>query len=164
MGYLALPFIPQFAKTPHAEAVAIILFVLSAILLYFYFYLRDKRLIIFAIVLIVGRIAFGWYMWPQRAAQFEVYEKDAIEVAQITAGEPLLYYHAPMLQYGATYVMTREKWQLIRQEKQAPKQGVFYITDDDGLALIKQENQVGIFYQYPNVEDGRNLNLIKIIK
>ncbi len=164
IGYLALPLIPQFADTPAAKTVATILFVLSAILMYFYFYLRDKRLIIFAIVLIVGRIAFGWYVWPLRAEQFEVYEEDAIEVAQITADKPLLYYHAPMLQYGATYVMTREKQQLIRQEKQEPKPGVFYITDDDGLALIRQENQVEIFYQYPNVEDGRNLNLIKIMK
>jgi hypothetical protein len=85
-------------------------------------------------------------------------------VAQITADEPLLYYHAPMLQYGATYVMTREKQQLIRQEREAPKPGVFYITDNDGLKLIRQESEVEIFYKYPNVEDGRNLNLIKIIK
>jgi energy-coupling factor transporter transmembrane protein EcfT len=165
LGYIALPFLPQLSNMEGIIWKSGFLFLLSAIIVFLLWKIPGQRLLTFALVLIVARMAFGWFVWPQRAPHFEQFEQDAIQVAQITNDEPVYYYQAEMLQYGASYIMTREKQTIIQQEKGEPRVGVFYITDDAGLNSINENaDSLQLFFTYPNAEDGRNLNLIKIIE
>ena len=163
VAYPVIPFLEAFRDIPMAFIIGVILFVLSAFVLFLMIRLKDNRLVLFAIVLIIGRIAFDWFVWPQRAAQYEQFEQAAYEIASITGDEKIEYYNAPMLQYGGSYYLTLAKWQIIGQEQGEPETGQFYIVDDSGLSEIRKEhNEVEVYYSYPNVEDGRTLYLIKI--
>ncbi|MFP4471290.1 MAG: ArnT family glycosyltransferase [Bacteroidales bacterium] len=163
VAYLALPFVPDFQDVPGRIIISILLFLLSGFFTFLYFKIKSSRLVIFAILLIIGRLAFDWYVWPQRAAQYTEFEQSARKVAEITGQEPVSYYDAPMLQYGASYYMSLEKWQVIRQETGRPQPGRFYIVDDASLKkLQRQSGEVKVFYSYRNVEDGRRLSLVKV--
>lgn len=163
LGFLAFPFLPVYRDVPGAVGISLVLFGLAAIFTFLFWKIKNQRLMLFVIILIVGRLALGFFIWPERGVEFEIYEKQAIEVARITKDEPVFYYHAKMTQYGASYVMSREKWDIIRIEKSEPKPGIYYITDNEGLRKIEQHHKnVDVFYNYKNVEDGRNLNLVKI--
>ncbi len=163
LGYLALPVLPDFSWVRNTILKSLLLFALSGIFTWLLFRIRQHRLVIFAILLIIGRLALDWYIWPQRAGVHEKYEASAHRVAAITGEEPVDYYHAPMLQYGASYYMSLDKWQIIGQETGTPVTGHFYITDNQGLDTLRMQHRpVKIYYRYENVEDGRRLNLIKI--
>ena len=162
-GYLVLPFVPAIAGVSMQIAKVLLLFVLSGVFVYLMIRLKKHRVVIFAIVLIVGRLAFDWFIWPQRAAQWEKFENASNKVAEITGDEAVKYFRVPMLQWGGSYYMSLAKWQIIGQEKNDPESDVFYITDDAGLQKIRSmNNHVKIYYDYPNVQDGRTLHLVKI--
>jgi 4-amino-4-deoxy-L-arabinose transferase-like glycosyltransferase len=162
-GYLTIPFLPQFSSLHGVVWKSLVLFCLSVFFTVLVWKIKKQRIVLFAIILIIARVAFGLFIWPQRAPEFDRYEKDAKEVALITAGEEVYYYHAEMSQYAASYIMTREKWDIIRMEKQSPKNNIFYITDDAGFDLIRSNHDsIDVYFSYPNIEDGRNLNLIKL--
>ncbi len=164
LSFLFFPFVPDFSKVPMVFSKSILLLMLGLVFTFFYWKIKSQRLMLFVIILLIGRMALGFFIWPQRGVDYENYEKHAIETARITKDDSVYYYHAEMTQYGASYVMTREKWDIIRIEKDTPKPGVFYITDDAGLEIIGQNHRdIKVFYTYPNAQDGRNLNLIKII-
>lgn len=164
LAYLAIPFIPAFQVGSLVILKAAGLFIVSALFVFLMMKIKEQRIVLFAIVLIIGRIGFDWFVWPQRAPEWVKYEDAANKVAEITGNEKVYYYQAPMLQYGGSYYMSLAKWQIIGKEKGQPETGVFYIVDDDGLeALRKQFTEVKVFYDWPNVEDGRRLSLIKIV-
>ncbi len=164
VGMLTIPFIEKFSVFPDVWLKSIFLFIIAAMLTFLLFKLRRQRIIIFSLILIVTRIGFDWFIWPQRAPQYERYENDAVKIAEITKDEKLYYYKAPMLQYGASFYISVHKNDIVRQEHKNPKSNIFYIVDDGGLDEITNIGlKYKIFYQYPNVEDGRKLNLIKII-
>jgi hypothetical protein len=122
-------------------------------------------MVIFAIILIIARIGFDWFIWPLRAPQYEVHQTNALKVAEITGNESVFYYQAPMLQYGASFYMEKAKNRIINIERFKPMLNTFYIVDNEGIDKIQNKyDNVKIYFQYPNVEDGRNLILIKILE
>jgi hypothetical protein len=163
-GYLALPFVPAFSEVGFPFVKSLLLFLISSGVLYLLIRLKKHPIVLFAIILIIGRLAFDWFVWPQRAPQYVKFEEAAYEVASITGNEPVKYFHAPMLQYGGSYYMTLAKWQIIGKENGEPKSGIFYITDDAGLEKLRHSHiNMKTYFEYPNVEDGRTLYLIKIL-
>lgn len=163
LGYFSLPFVPQFGDVPHMIPVSLILFALSGVFTYLIFRLKEYRLIIFAILLIIGRIAFDWFVWPQRAPQYQKYEEAANRVAEITGNTPVKYFQTPMMQFGASYYMSLEKWQVIGKEHETLNSETYYIVDDRALKNVREKYEsLKIYFQYPNVEDGRQLSLIRI--
>ncbi len=164
LGYLAVPFVPVIEGVSYEVPKVVLLFLLSSFFVFLMFRIKNQRVVLFAIVLIVGRLALDWFIWPQRAPQWDKFEEAACEVAEITGDEVVKYYQAPMLQWGGSYYLSLAKWQIIGQEKQDPKPDMFYITDDRGLEKIMGKYfDVKVFFEYQNVQDGRTLYLIKIL-
>jgi 4-amino-4-deoxy-L-arabinose transferase-like glycosyltransferase len=163
IGYLVIPFLPPFAGFPGIMRKSAMLFMLSGFFTFLFWKVQTQRLVLFAIIVIIGRIGFSSFVWPQRAPQYLKYERDAVKVAEITAGERVYYYNVNLAQHGASYVMTREKREIIRKEYDNPQPGIFYITDDEGVHRIREKHgDVKLYFSYPNAEDKKNLNLIKI--
>ena len=162
-GLIIIPFLPQFYVTEHVVFKSVILIMVMIFLMYLMVRFKAQRLVLFVLVLVISRFALDWFVWPQRASTYQQFESDAIQVARITGKEPVNYYGAPMLQYGASYVISKEKWDVVGQERNDPKPNIFYITDNTGLEKIRRKFGIPkIYFTYPNVEDGRDLHLLKI--
>ena len=163
-GWFAMLFIDKFDEVNFILIKVLILVALTGLFSFLYFKIKSQRIVIFAIILIIARIGFDWFIWPLRAPQFEEHEANALTVAEITGDESVFYYHVPMLQYGASFYMGKAKHDIIRKEGFKPMLNTYYIMDNVGLAKIQNNHQyIKMYFQYPNVEDGRNLNLIKIL-
>ena len=163
-GWFAMLFIDKFDEVNLILIKVLILVALTGLFSFLYFKIKSQRIVIFAIILIIARIGFDWFIWPLRAPQFEEHEANALTVAEITGDESVFYYHVPMLQYGASFYMGKAKHDIIRKEGFKPMLNTYYIMDNVGLAKIQNNHQyIKMYFQYPNVEDGRNLNLIKIL-
>jgi len=165
IGWFALLFIDKFDGVSYIFLKVFILFLLTGAFTYLLFKIKSQRIVIFTIIIIIARIGFDWFIWPLRAQQFEVHETNALKVAEITGHESVFYYQTPMLQYGASYYMSRAKDRIINKETFKPMPYTYYIVDNDGLGRLQEKHKnIKIHFQYPNVEDGRNLILIKIIE
>jgi len=164
-GWIAILFVDKFDQVNFVVIKVIVLMAITGVFTIIYFKIKSQRIIIFAIILIIARIGFDWFIWPLRAPQFDIHEENALTVAEITGKESVFYYHASMLQYGASFYMSKAKHDIIRKEEFKPMYNTYYIVDNEGYDKINSTHQsIKIFYQYPNVEDGRNLNLIKILE
>jgi 4-amino-4-deoxy-L-arabinose transferase-like glycosyltransferase len=162
-GWFAMLFIDKFDQVNLIVLKVLVLVAVTSFFTFLYFKIKSHRIVIFAIILIIARIGFDWFIWPLRAPQFEKHANSALTVAEITGKESVFYYHAPMLQYGASFYMSKTKHDIIRKEEFKPMLNTFYIVDNIGLTEIQNTHQyIKMYFQYPNVEDGRNLNLIKI--
>jgi 4-amino-4-deoxy-L-arabinose transferase-like glycosyltransferase len=165
LGWFAIPFFDQFDPINQILPKVIFLFAITSFFTFLYVKIKNRRMVIFAIILIIARIGFDWFIWPLRAPQYEVHQTNALKVAEITGNESVFYYQAPMLQYGASFYMEKAKNRIINIERFKPMLNTFYIVDNEGIDKIQNKyDNVKIYFQYPNVEDGRNLILIKILE
>jgi 4-amino-4-deoxy-L-arabinose transferase-like glycosyltransferase len=165
IGWLVLPFIDKFETVSFIFLKVIFLVIITSFFTFLYAKIKIQRMVIFAIIIIIARIGFDWFIWPLRAPQFDEHEINALTVAEITGNESVFYYQAPMLQYGASFYMSKTKNRIINVESFKPMYNTFYIVDNAGLERLQQEYyDIKIFFQYPNVQDGRNLILIKILE
>jgi 4-amino-4-deoxy-L-arabinose transferase-like glycosyltransferase len=165
IAWFSLLFIGIFDGVKFIILKVFLLAILSGIFTWLMIKIKSQRLVIFAIIIIIARIGFDWFIWPPRASQFEVHESNALKVAEITGRESVFYYQAPMLQYGASFYMSKAKNRIINTETFKPMPNTFYIVDNGGLERLQEKHKsVKIYFQYPNVEDGRNLVLIKILE
>jgi 4-amino-4-deoxy-L-arabinose transferase-like glycosyltransferase len=165
LGWFAMLFIDIFDPIGYILIKVLFLVAITSLFTYLFLKIKSQRIVIFAIIIIIARIGFDWFIWPLRAQQFEVHETNALKVAEITGKESVFYFEAPMLQYGASFYMSKAKDRIINIETYKPMYNTYYIVDNDGLERIQESyDRIKIYFQYPNVEDGRNLNLIKIIE
>jgi 4-amino-4-deoxy-L-arabinose transferase-like glycosyltransferase len=163
VGYLILHFIPQLKEIDHLFMKVLPLFLISITITFLYWKVPGHRLLLFALLLLVGRMAFATLIWPMRAPDFEQYEQDALEVTKITGNEKI-YFYAPVVQYGFNYVLTKETWQIIEKAYSASTPDLFYITDEDGLEKIRADGfSVQIYYTFQGTQHGsRIFYLIKL--
>jgi hypothetical protein len=87
IGWFALLFIDKFDNVSYIFLKVFILFLLSGAFTYLLFKIKSQRIVIFAIIIIIARIGFDWFIWPLRAPQFEVHETNALKVAEITESD-----------------------------------------------------------------------------
>ncbi len=164
-GWFAIPFISKFDHVSNIWLKVFLLFAITSFFTFLYLKIKNQRIVIFAIIIIIARLGFDWFIWPLRAPQYEVHQTNALKVAEITGTESVFYFQAPMHQYGASFYLSKEKNRIINIESFKPMLNTYYIVDNDGLAKIQSKNDnIKIYFQYPNVEDGRNLILIKILE
>jgi len=165
IGWFSLLFIDIFDGINFIYLKVVVLAILSGVFTWLMLKIKGQRLVIFAIIIIIARIGFDWFIWPLRAPDMVVHEENALKVADITGRESVFYYQAPMLQYGASFYMSKAKDRIINKESFKPMYNTFYIVDNGGMERLQDKyDNIKIFFQYPNVEDGRNLVLIKILE
>jgi 4-amino-4-deoxy-L-arabinose transferase-like glycosyltransferase len=163
LGNLVIPFLDTFKDIPAKVFVGVLLFLATGFFAYLMIKLKEQRMVLFAVVLILGRLAFDWFVWPLRSEQYVVFEKDAKEVAAITEKEPVKFYKMPMLEHASSYYISLAKWQIVGKEHEKPEAGQFYITHEPGLDDIKKyyEN-ITVYYSFGHFKDGRLMYLLKV--
>jgi hypothetical protein len=127
--------------------------------------MESQRIILFAIIIFISRIAFDWFILPQRVIKYEHFKNDAIKVAKITGSEPVQFYKTLVTQYGASYYISLEAWKIVGMTYKRAMKNRFYIVDGDILEELRgMYPGLRIYHTFPNIQDQRILHLIKIKK
>ncbi|MDP4274440.1 MAG: glycosyltransferase family 39 protein [Bacteroidota bacterium] len=127
LAQAAYPFVPSTRKVGYAIPASIILLIFSASLLWLFFKTKKFRLAILAILLLVVRIGFNWFILPVRQAEAPeiICKENAVQVARQTKNDRL-YMSYEDIDESTLFYFTRERMQALEWKKR----------QSDGYTLI----------------------------
>lgn len=128
-GAMVFPFLRETKDIHLIFLKSSILLVVMIFLSYLFIRLKNSRLILFAIVLLITRIVFNVFLMPERSSAEKQYKADAIKVGQITKGEELYVYGSTPINHDATFYITREREEILEKGASSVSEGVFYLVD-----------------------------------
>ena len=155
---LAFPFLPETKHFPHVWEKSLGVFAVLAVLLYLFIRLKSERLILLVLILLVFRLPFSWFVWPQRAAAVEPYKQDAGRIVEITQGAPLYYLDFYTWQYGTSWYITKGRQEILRKATGTPGNDTFYIAT---RAILDRHRACTVYYEFPETVTGEGLFLVK---
>jgi hypothetical protein len=122
--------------------------------------MKQHRLLVFGIILIIVRIGFNWSVMEARSnkAHEVVSRQGAIELAKLSKGKNLyIYKDSWMDDFGAFYI-TRERRDLLKRQYENFDTNAYYIIDQRFMREVDYDS----IYNYEIVWDRKPVNLIKI--
>lgn len=123
--------LPQTQSTPYLYLKSGVLLLLVGGLAYLYRYWPSQRLLIIAMLLLVGRIAFNWFVLPNRNANDygDACRKSSIEAGERFRDQDLYVYRKTGMQWTNSIYLTNTRGKIIpvKMEKMDPK--ALYIVD-----------------------------------
>ena len=162
-GAMVFPFIEVTKDIPYIFLKSIFLAVIILALSFLFIKLKESRLIIFVIVLLLFRIAFNVFLMPERSSAEKRYKADAIEVGRMTAGEDLYVYGSTPIDHDASFYISRERGVLLTKEMAQPHNDIFYLADDNNLEKIRNNSKkINEFYTFEIKFRSTKLYLIKV--
>jgi len=162
-GAMIFPFIEVTKDIPYIFLKSAFLAVMIAILSFLFIKLKDSRLIIFVIVILLFRIAFNVFLMPERSSAEKQYKADAIEVGRMTAGEDLYVYDSTPIDHDASFYISRERGTILKKEKTVLKDDIYYLVDNNNLKKIRNNRlKINEFYTFEIKFQGTRLYLIKV--
>ena len=164
LGSVSVFFIDETRDLPLIVPKFIFLFASMGLLTFLILKLPAKRLLIFALIMLIMRIGFNWTVIPAR------YQLDrgiparegAMQVARMTKGEPLWILDLSGVDDFSAFYITRERRVILPRKYEGIHQidkDVFYIGDDNKLA----NKDYRLFYTYRTHWQKRKLKLVKIL-
>lgn len=106
--------------------IVVVILLLSSVT-FAYFKIRRQRWILLGIFLVCVRIAFDWFVLPNRDSEGHQLATQAIEVARITEGEPL-YILSPNYVHSATSFMIERERKEVLEVREEVHSGSYYIA------------------------------------
>jgi len=122
--------------------------------------MKNHRLLIFAIILIIARIGFNWIAVEARAVKAHevTSRKGAIELARKTTGYDLYIYKGSWMDdFGAFYI-TRERMKLLKRKYNNFDTNAYYIVD----GRFFNEQPFEELFSYEIVWERKPVKLAKI--
>lgn len=161
IGLLILPFVPQLSAIPNIWSKSLGLMAGSVLLTFLYIKLRARRLLIFAIALLIFRIGFNWFVIPIRTENtvLNTLRDEAREAAKLSMGHDLFLFSDTFIGRTTGYYISsyREK-QLYRNHKF--DYDALYLCDEYYLDRINYES----IYKF-NIEwENKTIHLIRLKK
>ena len=164
LGTIAVFFIDETRGLPQIIPKFIFLFLMLGLLSYLMLQIKNYRLLIFAIIMLVIRIGFNWTVIPAR------YQLDrgiparegAIKMGQIVKGEPLWILGWSDVDDFSAFYITRERGEILPRKYEdlyKINKKVYYIGDDKRLL----NKDYLLFYTYNTHWNERKLKLVKIL-
>jgi hypothetical protein len=164
LGSVSIFFIDETKDLPWIIPKFIFLFVSMGWLSFLILRLPAKRLLIFALIMLIMRIGFNWTVIPAR------YQLDrgipakegALQVARMTKGEPLWILGWSDVDDFSAFYITRERREILPRKYEdiyEINKDVFYIADQRRLA----NKDYRLFYTYRTHWQERKLKLVKIL-
>ncbi len=139
LGSFAPLFLPQTQGTPYLYLKTLSLSAALIGLTWLYWNLKNQRLVIMILFLLVFRIGFNWFVLPDRNANDfgDLCRQTSIEVGKKYADEKLYLYKETELQTTNSFYLTNARREIVRR-----KMSDF---DKDALYIINPE-------LYPNLD------------
>jgi len=160
---MVFPFIPETKDIPDIFLKSSILMVIMAIITFLFVKLKESRLIIFVIVLLVTRIIFNIFLMPNRSLAEIQYRAAAIKVGKITKGEDLYLLGSTYIDHDASFYISRERGEILRKEYHNTDDNTYYLADKKNLEKIKNNRKkINEFYTFEIKFRSTRLYLIKV--
>jgi len=129
-----LCFTPFFASEiilesslPNPWFKIVVVFLLLSITTAAYYTVKVQRWVLLGIFLLGVRIAFDWFVLPNRDEEGHVLAAQAIEVAELTKGEPLYILYPKYANSATSFMIERERNEILEIRKEA-EPGNYYIA------------------------------------
>ncbi|MCD4747119.1 MAG: glycosyltransferase family 39 protein, partial [Bacteroidales bacterium] len=118
---------------------SMVLFILSGFFTFLYIKIKNSRLIVLVIIVILLRIGFNWFVLP---AQYKVnsdvkFRENAVKIGKITSGEELYIFKNTYLHEITSLYITRERMKILERKYKEIPENVYFIIDKDKLKGIE---------------------------
>ncbi len=159
---LIFPFLPATETGNSGIGLGLGLFPFIAFITFLMWKLPEHRLILFISAMLLFHIAFSWFIWSKRDASLKIHEAHAAKVVEITKDQPLNYLNFQPVQHGSTFYWNKGKEQIIHSLNEIQDTSHYYILISKKLEEYQAQNrQVKVFYEFPYVETGTSMSLVK---
>lgn len=154
----SVPFIEVVKELPLVWLKTVSLFLGLAMASWLFYRLPAQRFVLFAIVLLLFRIGFDWFIIPHRylTGTLTPYQRDGIKIAELTRGEALFVQEHLPINHDLGYYITRERKQILRHNKELATDA-FYICDD----IFLQSRSYDLYLDFHQRSLNQHLNLVK---
>lgn len=160
---LIMPFIEPTSDIPYGIPVALIISSSLAVLLYFYKNQAPLRAALIILGLVIARIGFDWFILPTRAEKNELLNDDALEVVNITRGQPLYLYRLhtspepnTYLHNSFTYVIEANRKEILTLVRTNDNPEAYYLVGDWEL----RNEEFTTYFKFVS-EDVHTIYLVK---
>ncbi|HAH56626.1 MAG TPA: hypothetical protein DCL86_00610, partial [Bacteroidales bacterium] len=126
---IPMPVLKQTGFVDFAWVKAGVLLIVMALLGWFYFHLKEQRLVIFAAAMLMLRIGFDWFIIPPRYDDFQVHKIGALKAAEVTGDAPLHIFKDSETEHATSFYITLGKMQLLKHKYEGFNSTDFYYLD-----------------------------------
>ncbi len=156
LATLILPFtgLTNISQLKYVIALAI----LTAYLLWLCLRHKDLHLFVLVITVLVFRMAFGWFVMPERARKHLAYKDRAVKIAMITKDKPLYILKGSDIGNfdGMSFHISTMRRDVLRYSEKIDT-SVYYIADKPMLRGKTYES----YLSFPNFYAPDSLQLVK---
>jgi hypothetical protein len=144
---LAIPFIAEHEIYELFFLKYIIVVILSAPVLYLALQSKVNRILIFVALLLVSRVAFNWFVLPDRIENgTDLYQKNgALVAAELSTSEPLYLLGDTRIHHVSTYYITKTRKQVLRRWDGEPRASHLYIVEKNDLNQLPDHELIFTF-------------------
>jgi hypothetical protein len=148
IGAFILPFRDEFDHLSNALLKGLFISAALLFLASMYWKIKESRLVIFVIALLIVRIGFDWFILPDRAAPIMKYKEVAIEAGKRSAGSDLHITSGYMMQHFMAYYMNRERESMLTYEDSDFDTRDFYIIKTESFTEENYERYYDFYLEY----------------
>lgn len=159
LGTLIIPFREFTAEIPYQTLKSILIFVLLICFFFLFVKLKDFRLLIFGITLLVVRLGFNWFVLPERAttSMASFCKQETNKVVKLSENKELMFYKEISIDYLGIFYLESNLRKIIPTSYGEKKIGTYYIAHPRNL---KNENYE-VITEFVSLVENRHLKLIK---
>jgi 4-amino-4-deoxy-L-arabinose transferase-like glycosyltransferase len=153
--FLILPFT---GLTKQAVFYPVVLAIIMAFLIWYFFRVKEIRLFVFLLALLVFRMGFNWFILTERAVKYKVAEARGEEIARITNGKGLFILQGSSIGNfdGLSFHIATRRGEVLKI-RELQDTSVFYIADKKMLAGKNYTS----YFSFPNFYAEDSLQLVK---
>lgn len=126
---ILMPVLKQTGWVDQAWLKGVVMFVVLELLFWIYIKLKEQRLVIFVVAMLMLRIGFDWFIVPPRHEGFEVHKTGALEAARVTGDANLYIYGDSETEHATTFYITLGKMQLLKHKYEGFNTTDYYYLD-----------------------------------
>ncbi len=125
---MAVPFVNYFSfvELRFVKSIAIALALLILIILFSR--IKQQRIVIAVIALLVMRIGYNWYILPNRARNTQEFKDNALKVASITRDERLYVYRGSVYQHAISFYLSSNRGEIVEVKHNNFDPDAFYMV------------------------------------
>ena len=141
LGAIGLVFVPLRVYVPFRIEKAVLLVALFGVLTWFYLRWQPQRMLTFVAVLLVFRLAFDWFVLPDRLRHdwgTEV-RLSVLHLAKTYANEPLYIYRDSDIKFTNGFYLTTARGEIVPRVYENFDSTGYYIFDPQEYAMERFE-------------------------
>ncbi|MFW5820871.1 MAG: ArnT family glycosyltransferase [Bacteroidota bacterium] len=122
---------------------------------------RGEKIMILTAVLLIARVAFNWFVLPDRIASgTALYQKNgAIVAGELTRSEPLYLYEDTRIHHASTFYIMKTREDILERWKGQPIPGYYYIVEKKDMDKLPPHR---IIHSFETRIEALKLYLVKI--